>query len=331
MPFATLHVNSQQNSGTRVSPFTYAFGADAGLRGVGELNIPENTLANMTKEDELTRNLNVANGELIEWIGRQRPNEESPNDYDSSCMPVVTGETLTMGQQNEYNNEKNYTVLGGVGVSQEETNNKRKAHEEEITCNALINNTRKRREVRGFAGVNLNKQRERMKKRALGQSGGPLKVGDVVAFPANVSDTNKLSVNTVIAVVVERNESTGMNILGVRGGDILKERYRDGTVKKMKNGNIDTMGLRATYDKYQRGASNDNGNNQRRAPSVSERQAVIQENIVVANVSNLARIFCRCVKGKCQNCKCVKHGRKCHERCHGGRPSSLCLNCVVPS
>ena len=49
----------------------------------------------------------------------------------------------------------------------------------------------------------------------------------MVYFTASVSDRNRLTPITVVAVVVDRDDEKRLNTLGIRQGSLLKERYPD--------------------------------------------------------------------------------------------------------
>ena len=100
----------------------------------------------------------------------------------------------------------------------------------------------------------------------------------------------------------------------------MKGRYQDGTVHKKTNVSLSSMGLKKVFDDYRQ-------KEPREFKKVSERTALISENTSVSNASSLNRIICKCEKGTCNNCKCVKNNRKCTERCHGGKPNKSCVNC----
>ena len=55
LPFATLHINSQVNSGTKLSPFHYLYGSEGSTRGIGHLCIPKDRLQRLTNECEFHR------------------------------------------------------------------------------------------------------------------------------------------------------------------------------------------------------------------------------------------------------------------------------------
>ena len=301
MPFATIHVNLRINTGTKTSPFQYIFGHEGGSRGVGELQIPKRILDKLVSESDLNLHLKLAEGQLFEWVGRPVPQEEPIEMYEN-CQPIQKGETLTMGPP-----------LNEEAATEEE--------KEDMNANEyMLEINKKRKVVRDKAEEHENKKRNTIKKRALMKSGGELAVGDIVTFPAHDSDRCRLSGATIVAVVVDRDNEKHLNTLGTRGGDLLKARYQDGSVKKHTKVSLGSLGLQKVFDKYSKDGDKD-------FKYISERGAIITENPSVSKASSLNKIICRCEKGNCKSCKCAKNGRKCTDRCHGGKVNKLCTNC----
>lgn len=311
MPFATIHVNLRINTGTKTSPFQYIFGHEGGARGVGELQIPKHILEKFATESDLNLHLKLAEGQLFEWVGRPVPREEKIDKYED-CQPIQKGECLRMGQA--LNNS--VTQGGEKELEAEEKTECQDTHENQY----MVDINKKRKLVRERAEVHECKKRNIIKKRALIKSGGELDIGDIVTFPAHDSDRCRLSGATIVAVVVDRDQEKQLNTLATRGGDLLKARYRDGTVIKRPNVSLGSMGLQEVFDKFRKNGGKD-------FKRVSERAAIIMENTSVSEASSLNRIICRCEKGNCKSCKCAKSNRKCTDKCHGGKVSKLCSNC----
>ena len=301
MPFATIHVNLRINSGTKTSPFQYIFGHEGGSRGVGELQIPKRILNKLVTESDLNMHFKLAEGQLFEWVGKPIPQEEVIEEYEN-CQTIQKGETLRMGPP--LNEEK------ATGETKENMN------ENEY----MLDINKKRKVVRDKAGEHENKKRNTIKKRAMKKSGGELAIGDIVTFPAHNSDRCRLSGATIVAVVVDRDNEKNLNTLGTRGGDLLKARYQDGTVKKHVKVSLGSLGLQKVFDKYSKDGNKD-------FKYVSERGAIITENPSVSKATSLNKIICRCEKGNCTSCKCAKHNRKCTDSCHGGKVNKFCKNC----
>ena len=272
---------------------------------MGELQIPKNILEKLVSESDLNLHLKLAEGQLFERVGRPVPQEEQIEMYEDS-QPIKNGENLRMGQ-----------TLNEETTTTEEPTEDRDANEYAY----MQDINKKRKIVRDRAEVHESKKRNFIKKRALKKSGGELAVGDVVTFPAHDSDRCRLSGATIVAVVVDRDNEKHLNILGTRGGDLLTAWYQDGgTVQKRPNISLGSMGLQEIFNTYRKDGDRD-------LKRVSERGAIITENPSVSKASSLNKIICKCEKGDCKNCKCVKNNRKCTDRCHGGKGNKLCTNC----
>ena len=97
LPFATFHINSTVNTGTKVSPFQFVFGHEGGTRGVGELQLKRDVMKSLETESDLNLHLNLANGQMLEWVGRPSPPVETIEPYQY-CQPVRRGENLVLNQ-----------------------------------------------------------------------------------------------------------------------------------------------------------------------------------------------------------------------------------------
>ena len=351
LPFATLHINSQVNSGTKLSPFHYLYGSEGSTRGIGHLCIPKDRLQRLTNECELNAMLKIGEGILFEWVGRERLMEPLVEN-DMMCSPIRNDEVLeALEHEDTENSNTNADQSGnntGMGISadedgddtldnhgggriviadkQDEVLGNRKEDEENeeeddlMRSDSVRDNTRKR--TREIAKNNQVKMGSLMKKRALKKGGGECQVGDVVSFGAADADRNRLTASNVVGVVVERDDTRQLNTLGLKTGALLKDRYPDAQLKKIQTSR-ESMGLENVFQTYcDAGAAG--------MKRVAARQAIIHENRKVAELTAMSYIVCRCQKGNCRNCKCSKNGRHCTDKCHRGEYNSKCENCIPP-
>ena len=351
LPFATLHINSQVNSGTKLSPFHYLYGSEGSTRGIGHLCIPKDRLQRLTNECELNAMLKIGEGILFEWVGRERLMEPLVEN-DMMCSPIRNDEVLeALEHEDTENSNTNADQSGnntGTGISadedgddtldnhgggriviadkQDEVLGNRKEDEENeeeddlMRSDSVRDNTRKR--TREIAKNNQVKMGSLMKKRALKKGGGECQVGDVVSFGAADADRNRLTASNVVGVVVERDDTRQLNTLGLKTGALLKDRYPDAQLKKIQTSR-ESMGLENVFQTYcDAGAAG--------MKRVAARQAIIHENRKVAELTAMSYIVCRCQKGNCRNCKCSKNGRHCTDKCHRGEYNSKCENCIPP-
>ncbi len=352
LPFATLHINSQVNSGTKLSPFHYLYGSEGSTRGIGHLCIPKDRLQRLTNECELNAMLKIGEGILFEWVGRERLMEPLVEN-DMMCSPIRNDEVLeALEHEDTENSNTNADQSGnntGTGISadedgddtldnhgggriviadkQDEVLGNRKEDEENeeeddlMRSDSVRDNTRKR--TREIAKNNQVKMGSLMKKRALKKGGGECQVGDVVSFGAADADRNRLTASNVVGVVVERDDTSQLNTLGLKTGALLKDRYPDAQLKKIQTSR-ESMGLENVFQTYcDAGAAG--------MKRVAARQAIIHENRKVAELTAMSYIVCRCQKGNCRNCKCSKNGRHCTDKCHRrGEYNSKCENCIPP-
>jgi hypothetical protein len=351
LPFATLHINSQVNSGTKLSPFHYLYGSEGSTRGIGHLCIPKDRLQRLTNECELNAMLKIGEGILFEWVGRERLMEPLVEN-DMMCSPIRNDEVLeALEHEDTENSNTNADQSGnntGMGISADEDgddtldnhgggriviadkqdavlgNRKEDEENEEeddlMRSDSVRDNTRKR--TREIAKNNQVKMGSLMKKRALKKGGGECQVGDVVSFGAADADRNRLTASNVVGVVVERDDTRQLNTLGLKTGALLKDRYPDAQLKKIQTSR-ESMGLENVFQTYcDAGAAG--------MKRVAARQAIIHENRKVAELTAMSYIVCRCQKGNCRNCKCSKNGRHCTDKCHRGEYNSKCENCIPP-
>ena len=284
---------------------------------MGELQIPKQILEKLLTESDLNMHFKLAEGQLFEWVGRPSPPVENIDRQDKDCEVIQQGDAIQMGQTSKTSGAGSCTKGKDADVGERKEDSDMIAEHENDYIREI---NKKRKLMQDKAEIHESKKRDFIKKRALVKSGGALAIGDVVTFPAHESDKCRLSGSTVVAVVVQRDNEKQLNTLGTRGGDILKARYQDGTVSKKTNVSLNSMGLQKVFDEYQQKGP-------REFKKVSERAAIITENTSVSHASSLNRIICKCEKGTCKNCTCVKNNRKCTDRCHGGKPNKSCLNC----
>jgi hypothetical protein len=123
LPFATLHINSQVNSGTKLSPFHYLYGSEGSTRGIGHLCIPKDRLQRLTNECELNAMLKIGEGILFEWVGRERLMEPLVEN-DMMCSPIRNDEVLeALEHEDTENSNTNADQSGnntGMGISADE-------------------------------------------------------------------------------------------------------------------------------------------------------------------------------------------------------------------
>ena len=123
LPFATLHINSQVNSGTKLSPFHYLYGSEGSTRGIGHLCIPKDRLQRLTNECELNAMLKIGEGILFEWVGRERLMEPLVEN-DMMCSPIRNDEVLeALEHEDTENSNTNADQSGnntGTGISADE-------------------------------------------------------------------------------------------------------------------------------------------------------------------------------------------------------------------
>ncbi len=170
-----------------------------------------------------------------------------------------------------------------------------------------------RKSLRHNATVNIQKQADKVQKKALLKSPtATFKVGDVCLVPLDDVDRTKVDSGNLVGVIVEMNSEKSVAKVATKYG-LLSRSYAYHKLQPVS----EKANNRVTNDVQ------DAFENWRSMPKITEREAAR----FVSSVGGQGVLKCNC-KGDCRSntCACKKAGRLCSSRCH--RNSKCCKNAV---
>ncbi len=159
--------------------------------------------------------------------------------------------------------------------------------------------------------------------------------GDVVRLGVSGHDVNKLMSPAIIGVVVGSNKKRSRYQIATATGELIGGTLPRNHITVLPNSSRKCMNLEDAFKLHATTAVGEERTSQQEKKrqklaqkGISKRTAITRAFPKVSVAGGMVKVYCKCTKGTCKNCKCTKFDRKCTDACHGGKKNPNCINCM---